>query len=162
MSGSSPQHCRKLFHNCPYLGSIGGCAYHTESSPSSVCSLPQRSIVSLASDGLNPATNERAYLLLDGWNRKGKPKLFICHIVSFYENLLPSLFLLSLSGFLQEHLITVNALSQGTRNCALRGSGKQYVHIRFHCHCSICIAQDINLILDASPQSGKKTKLSLN
>lgn len=66
MSGSSLQHCCKLFHNCPYLGSIGGCAYHTESFPSPVSSLPQRQIVSLASDGLNPAMNERGYLLLGG------------------------------------------------------------------------------------------------
>lgn len=60
------------------------------------------------------------------------------------------------NGFLHEHLIMVKALSQETRKCALRGSGKQHVHIGFHCHCSICIVQDINLIIDASPQLGNK------
>lgn len=64
------------------------------------------------------------------------------------------------SDFLHEHLIMVKALSQETRKCALRSSEKQHVHIGFHCHCSICIVQDINLIIDASLQLGIKTPLS--
>jgi len=73
---------------------------------------------------LHPAAQTQLWtreLFALGWKRqKGKNKAFVCHIVSFCVNLLPSLFLSAPSGFLQEQSTTASALSQERRNCFKR------------------------------------------
>lgn len=162
MPGSSLQYCSNLLLKCPTKAALGAVLPTPGPALPFLCVLssPVADCVT-CSRWLKPSYEwQRSFAR--GWMKwKGKLKTFICHVISSYANMLPTLFLLSQVASSMNILITVKALSQETRKCALRGSWKQHVHIGFHCHCSICIVQDINFITDASPQLGKKT-LSLN
>lgn len=146
----------------PHQGSAGGCAPTLGPALPSLCALSSPVADCVTCSRWLKTSYEWERLFARGWmKRKGKPKTFICYVISSHANMLPTLFLSSQVASSMNILITVKALSQETRKCALRGSWKQHVHIGFHCHCSICIVQDINFITDASPQLGKKP-LSLN
>lgn len=152
------QHGSNPLLKCPLQDSTGGCTTPCPSLPlcplvpsGRLCHLPQ-----MASTQLR--MREVICSWMDEMKRETQNFNLLCHFFLCEHVAHPFPFVSS--GFLHEHLITVKALSQETRKCALRGSWKQHVHIGFHCHCSICIVQDINLIIDASPQLGKKTPLS--